>query len=104
MRDEFATPQHMRDKLATPQHMRDKLATPQRMRDEFATPQHMRDEFAIPQWLIVLSGFFCCFLGTSIPFVSGIIHLELLAEYGQSDTKTAWSGSLCNSMFALAGR
>ena len=74
------------------------------MGDKLATPQRMRGKLATPQWLIVLSGFFCCFLGTSIPFVSGIIHLELLAEYGQSDTKTAWSGSICNSMFALAGR
>ena len=57
-----------------------------------------------PPWLIILSGFICSFLGTSITYLSGIIHIELLAEYGQSDTKTAWSGSICNSVFALAGK
>ncbi|XP_052093759.1 monocarboxylate transporter 12-like isoform X2 [Mytilus californianus] len=56
-----------------------------------------------PQWLIVLCGFVCCILGTSIPDISGIIHLELLENFYITDVQAAWAGSIFNSMFMISG-
>ncbi|CAC5365411.1 unnamed protein product [Mytilus coruscus] len=56
-----------------------------------------------PQWLIVLCGFLCCILGTSITYISGIIHLEILENFDITDVQAALAGSIFNSMFMLSG-
>ena len=51
-----------------------------------------------PKWLVVLSGFCCCFLGASIPYISGIIHLEILENFDITDVQASWAGSIFNSI------
>ena len=59
--------------------------------------------YPCPQWLIVLCGFVCCIIGTSIPYISGIIHLEILENFDVTDVQAAWAGSIFNSMLLLSG-
>ncbi|CAG2247935.1 unnamed protein product [Mytilus edulis] len=54
------------------------------------------------QWLSVPCGFCCCFLGASIPYISGIIHLEIIENFDITDVQAAWAGSLFNSMLMLS--
>ncbi|XP_076091848.1 monocarboxylate transporter 12-B-like isoform X5 [Mytilus galloprovincialis] len=54
------------------------------------------------QWLIVLFGFVCCFLGTSITYKSGIIHLEIIENFDVTDVQATWVGSIFNSMLLLS--
>ncbi|CAG2226325.1 SLC16A12 [Mytilus edulis] len=54
------------------------------------------------QWFVVLFGFVCCFLGTSITYISGIIHLEIIENFDVTYVQATWVGSIFNSMFLLS--
>ncbi|CAG2226324.1 unnamed protein product [Mytilus edulis] len=49
------------------------------------------------QWFVVLFGFVCCFLGTSITYISGIIHLEIIENFDVTYVQATWVGSIFNS-------
>ncbi|XP_069104718.1 monocarboxylate transporter 12-like [Argopecten irradians] len=53
------------------------------------------------KWMVLISGFFTIFLGTSLGYSSGVIHVALLEKYNRSNLITAWVGSLFSSMFCL---
>ncbi|XP_060063889.1 monocarboxylate transporter 12-like [Ylistrum balloti] len=53
------------------------------------------------KWTVLISGFLTIFLGTSLGYSSGVIHVALLEKYNKSNLLTAWVGSLFSSMFCL---
>ncbi|XP_021356330.1 monocarboxylate transporter 12-like isoform X2 [Mizuhopecten yessoensis] len=53
------------------------------------------------KWVVLISGFLTIFLGTSLGYSCGVIHVALLEKYNRSSLLTAWLGSLFSSVFCL---
>lgn len=54
--------------------------------------------------VIMLAGLMNAFLGASIGYSAGIIHLGLLEKHKGSPNLVSWAGALFTSVFCLAGK
>ena len=52
-------------------------------------------------WCIVMVAFYMNFAFDGTSYSSGVYFPVLLAEFGQSASKTAWVGSLCTGCFMI---
>ncbi|XP_048745860.2 monocarboxylate transporter 2-like isoform X4 [Ostrea edulis] len=55
------------------------------------------------QKTILLAAFMVNFLGSSLGYSAGIIHLGLLKKFPEFSSEVTWAGSLFTSVFCLAG-
>ncbi|XP_061172481.1 monocarboxylate transporter 6-like isoform X2 [Saccostrea echinata] len=53
--------------------------------------------------VVLFAGFMNSFLGTSLGYSAGIIHLGLLEKYKEFPKEVSWAGALFTSFFSLAG-
>ncbi|XP_056004935.1 monocarboxylate transporter 12-like isoform X3 [Ostrea edulis] len=53
--------------------------------------------------VVLLAAFMVNFLGGSLGYSAGIIHLGLLKKFPEFSSEVAWAGSLFTSVFCLAG-